>query len=230
MRSHAAQFQFGFGGPMGGNSTIVHKTSGQCVTLTGPPLTRAPAPPPWAPSPKNTPCPPLPAPGPPGPVPRGDRPCDIFASAGTPCVAAHSMVRALYAVFVGPLYLLQRKSDSGRTEIGPLAAGGYANASEHDAFCAGTDCEVVTIFDQSGKGNHLLSRHPGRHFAVDYGVNASAQPVVVGGHRVYGARFDEGMGYRNDHTAGLAVLEEPESMYAVMGGNHYNDVCCFDCK
>jgi hypothetical protein len=68
----------------------------------------------------------------------------------------------------------------------------------------------------------------GRHFPVDYGVNASAQPVVVGGHKVYGARFDEGMGYRNDHTTGLAVGEEPESIYAVMGGHHYNDVCCFD--
>ena len=53
---------------------------------------------------------------------------------------------------------------------------------------AGTDCEVLTIFDQTSKGNDLLSRHPGRHFPVDYGVNASAQPVVVGGHHVYGAK------------------------------------------
>ena len=41
----------------------------------------------------------------------------------------------------------------------------------------------------------------------------------------YGAWFDEGMGYRNDNTTGLAVGNEPESMYAVMGGNHYNDFC-----
>ena len=34
------------------------------------------------------------------------------------------------------------------------------------------------------------------------------------------------MGYRNDHTTGLALDDEPESIYAVMGGDHYNDVCC----
>ena len=34
-------------------------------------------------------------------------------------------------------------------------------------------------------------------------------------------------GYRNDHTSGF-VEDKPESMYAVMGGNHYNDICCFD--
>ena len=121
------------------------------------------------------------------------------------------MVRAMYAKSVAPLYLLQRKSDWGLREIGPLAAGGYANAAAQDEFCAGTECEVVTIFDQSGKGNHLLSGHPGRHLPVDVGVNATAQPVVVGGHRVYGARFDEGMGYRNDHT-GEAILLHPISL------------------
>ena len=49
------------------------------------------------------------------------------------------MVRALYAKFVAPLYLLQRKSDWGLREIGSLTAGGYANAVEQDTFCAGTD-------------------------------------------------------------------------------------------
>ena len=31
-------------------------------------------------------------------------PCDIFAAGGTPCVAAHSTVRALYGDYEGPLY------------------------------------------------------------------------------------------------------------------------------
>ena len=31
-------------------------------------------------------------------------PCDIYAAAGTPCVAAHSTTRALYAAYNGPLY------------------------------------------------------------------------------------------------------------------------------
>lgn len=31
-------------------------------------------------------------------------PCDIYAAAGTPCVAAHSTTRALYASYSGALY------------------------------------------------------------------------------------------------------------------------------
>ena len=30
-------------------------------------------------------------------------PCDIYAAAGTPCVAAHSTTRALFAAYNGPL-------------------------------------------------------------------------------------------------------------------------------
>eukprot|EP01084_Bolivina_argentea_P047550 87622_1 len=37
-------------------------------------------------------------------------PCDIFASGGTPCVAAHSTVRALFGDFNGPLYQIKRAS------------------------------------------------------------------------------------------------------------------------
>jgi hypothetical protein len=67
------------------------------------------------------------------------------------------MVRALYAKFAAPLYLLQRKSDWGRREIGPLTAGGYANAAEHDTFCAGTDCEVLTIYDQGATSRWTMA-------------------------------------------------------------------------
>uniref|UniRef100_UPI0027E16FF2 arabinofuranosidase catalytic domain-containing protein n=1 Tax=Streptomyces sp. HPF1205 TaxID=2873262 RepID=UPI0027E16FF2 len=39
-------------------------------------------------------------------------PCDIYASGGTPCVAAHSTTRALYAAYNGPLYQVRRSSDN----------------------------------------------------------------------------------------------------------------------
>ena len=40
-----------------------------------------------------------------------ERPCDIYAAGGTPCVAAHSVVRSLYAAYTGkPLYTLSRAS------------------------------------------------------------------------------------------------------------------------
>jgi hypothetical protein len=37
-------------------------------------------------------------------------PCDIFAKGGTPCVAAHSVVRAMFAAYDGPLYSVRRLS------------------------------------------------------------------------------------------------------------------------
>ena len=50
-------------------------------------------------------------------------PCDIYAAAGTPCVAAHSTTRALYAAYSGPLYQVRRASDNATTNISPLSAG-----------------------------------------------------------------------------------------------------------
>ena len=107
------------------------------------------------------------------------------------------MVRALYSAYDGPLYSVTRASDHTSKSIGLLSAGGFADAAAQDAFCAGTDCTVLTIFDQSPKGNHLRANHPGRHYPVDRGVNASAHPIMLSGHKVYGAWFDPGMGYRN---------------------------------
>src|SRR4051812_3851814 len=94
---------------------------------------------------------------------RGGRPqgpCDIYATAGTPCVAAHSSTRALYASYNGPLYQILRQSDGKKLDIGvvkPSAneAGGYADAAAQDAFCAGTYCWITTLYDQSGHGNHV---------------------------------------------------------------------------
>jgi len=42
---------------------------------------------------------------------RPEGPCDIYAAAGTPCVAAHSTTRALYASYDGPLYQIKRQPD-----------------------------------------------------------------------------------------------------------------------
>ena len=51
----------------------------------------------------------------------------------------------------------------------------------------------------------------------------------MGGHGVYGAYFEGGMGYRCDSRWGVASGNEPESMYMVTAGNHFNGGCCFDC-
>ena len=47
--------------------------------------------------------------GPNVPPPRPKGPCDIYAAASDPCVAAHSTTRALYASYNGPLYQVLRQ-------------------------------------------------------------------------------------------------------------------------
>src|SRR5438132_5222428 len=86
---------------------------------------------------------------------RPQGPCDLYAAGGTPCVAAHSTTRALYAAYNGPLYQVRRSSDNATVDIGVLEAGGYANAAAQDTFCSGMSCVITVIYDQSGRGNHL---------------------------------------------------------------------------
>ena len=161
------------------------------------------------------------------------QPCDIYAAGGTPCVAAHSTTRALYASYDGPLYQVRRSSDNATRDIGPLSPGGYADAAAQDAFCAGTGCLISVIYDQSGRGNHLTQAPPGGFpgpapGGYDNLADATAAPITVGGHKAYGVYVSPGVGYRNNNTSGIATGDEPEGMYAVFDGTHYNNGCCFD--
>ena len=230
----------------------------------------------------------------------GALPCDIFATHGTPCVAAHSVVRALYADYDGPLYQVVRTADGESVNVTTLGRGGYADVAAQESLCAaapepqqphaawpwapGPCCDVFRdqncpdncdkkspgacpsnpgcvgcadcgapsrqpalatcmmsrIFDQSAQGNHLhVTGHPdglgavakgGRLFAGAQatGTNASADPLRVDGHRVYSAYFEGGMGFRTNTTRGIPTGDEPETIYMVASGQHYNDHCCFD--
>jgi hypothetical protein len=156
-------------------------------------------------------------------------PCDLYESGSTPCVAAHSTVRALYGAYSGNLYQVKRASDSATQEIGVLTAGGFANATTQDTFCTGTTCTITIIYDQSPKGNHLTPAPAGGAVkTADKPVNANKSKLTVGGHSVYAAYFEGGMGYRNNKTSGIATGDQPESMYMVTNGKHYNSLCCFD--
>ncbi|MET9256420.1 alpha-L-arabinofuranosidase B [Streptomyces sp. NPDC003717] len=160
-------------------------------------------------------------------------PCDLYAGGGSPCVAAHSTTRALYASYNGPLYQLRRASDNATRDVGLLSAGGYVNAATQDAFCAGTSCVISAIYDQSGRGNHLTQAPPGGFNGPAPGgydnlADAAAAPVTVAGHKAYGVFVAPGTGYRNNRTNGVATGDNPEGMYAVFDGTHYNGGCCFD--
>ncbi len=169
---------------------------------------------------------------------RSQGPCDIYAAGGTPCVAAHSTTRALSASYNGPLYQVLRQSDGKTLDIGvvqPSAsdAGGYADATAQDAFCAHTLCLITTIYDQSGKGNHLYQAPPGTFKGpAKGGFNtlpiADMAPITISGHKAYGVFIMPGMGFRNNDATGIAINDEPEGIYYVIDGTHYDSGCCFD--
>src|SRR5215468_8662154 len=131
--------------------------------------------------------------------PRPKGPCDIYAAAGDPCVAAHSTTRALFVSYTGPLYKVLRQSDGTTLDIGivqPIASpvpdqGGYANAAAQDAFCANTVCWITTIYDQSPKHNDLIQAPRGGFSGPAMGgfnnlPIADMAPITIMGHKVYG--------------------------------------------
>jgi hypothetical protein len=176
-----------------------------------------------------------------GVPPRPQGPCDIYGVAGTPCVAAHSTTRALYASYNGPLYQVLRQSDGKTLDIGVVRpvtspvrnSGGYADAAAQDAFCAKTYCWITIIYDQSPKHNDLTQAPRGGFSGPALGgLNnlplVDSAPATIMGHKVYGVFIEPGMGLRQNAAKGTAVDDQAEGQYWVINGLHYNSGCCFD--
>lgn len=172
---------------------------------------------------------------------RPQGPCDIYAAAGAPCVAAHSTTRALYAGYNGPLYQLVRQSDGKTLDIGVVTSGqapagdtgGYADAAAQDMFCANTVCWIATLYDQSGHGNNLIQAPRGGFSGpVMGGYNnlplAGQAPVSIMGHKAYGVFITPGSGLRQNDAKDTAVDDQAEGQYWVIDGRHFNSGCCFD--
>jgi hypothetical protein len=171
-------------------------------------------------------------------------PCDLYAKGGTPCVAAHSMTRALYGAYAGPLYNVIKQPGNATKDIFVLSAGGVADAASHDAFCGSSVCVVQRIYDQSPMQNHIGIEHGAPNLGPprneqDLGVDFadSRSKTTLDGHPVYSALFKGdptqgahfvGQGYSNRTARGTAVDNEPQSMYAVFSGAHFSGGCCFD--
>ncbi|KAH7026654.1 alpha-L-arabinofuranosidase B [Microdochium trichocladiopsis] len=160
--------------------------------------------------------------------------CDIYASGGTPCVAAHSTTRALFSSYNGNLYQVKRSSDGKTANIGPKSAGGVANGAAQDSFCSGTTCLITIIYDQTSNANHLTQAPPGGAGAgpgaggYDNLSNAAQAPTTLGGQKAYGVYIAPGGGYRNNNAKGTAKGDAAQGLYAVLDGTHYNGGCCFD--
>ncbi|WMF04498.1 arabinofuranosidase catalytic domain-containing protein [Micromonospora robiginosa] len=212
---------FGFNGAATGSNPTPTSFALNGTTCTGgvstPPTT---TPPPTTPPPTT-------------PPPGSNGPCDIYAAGGTPCVAAHSTTRALFGAYTGRLYQVRRASDNTTRDINALSAGGPADSAVQDSFCANTSCLITVIYDQTTRGNHLTQAPPGGFSGPAPGgydnlADAKAAPTTVLGHRAYGVFVAPGTGYRDNTTNGIAKGDQPEGMYAIFDGTHYNGGCCFD--
>lgn len=171
---------------------------------------------------------------------RPQGPCDIYGDAGTPCVTAHSTVRALRAAYNGPLYQVKRQSDGRLLNIGIVPpssrdGGGYADAAAQDRFCVETLCVINRIYDQSGKGNDLMQAPPGPLYPGPAQGAFDAQPIadmapitIAGGHKAYSVYIMPGMGFRNNNARDLPINDEPAGIHVVVDGTHFSNGCCFN--
>ena len=218
-----ANTNFGFNGAWTGSNPVPTDFALNGTACTGsvssgtPTATSSPSTSP-SPTPSSTPT-----------QPPGQGPCDIYATGGTPCVAAHSTTRALYAAYNGPLYQVRRSSDNTTMNISPVSAGGLADSAAQDSFCSGTSCVITVIFDQSPRHNNLTQAPAGGAAGgPDNLAPATGAPTTLNGHKEYGVFVAPGTGYRDNAATGTATGDQPEGMYAIFDGTHFNGGCCFD--
>jgi hypothetical protein len=170
-----------------------------------------------------------------------DRPCDIYAAASNPCVAAYSMVRSLSKAYTGPLYQVRSGSSSQNTGTGGqvhdigMTADGYADVAAQDAVCNGTTCTVSLLYDHSGNGNNLPVAKKGRSDGGQYGAtddfesSATKGQVTAGGHKVYSLYMNEREGYRLQAVGkNLPRGTNPQGIYELADGTHVGTACCWD--
>jgi hypothetical protein len=153
------------------------------------------------------------------PVITSGLPCDIYAANGTPCVSAHSTVRALYGNYNGSLYQVQRSSDNAALNVGLLSPGGYVNVAPEDTFCSGTSCTYSIIYDQSPQHNDLTR--------VDGATPAQNLQLTIAGHNAYGIDIEPNTGFSNRDSTGMATGSQAQGIYMVTSSNNTNGGCCF---
>ncbi len=176
-------------------------------------------------------------------------PCDIYAAAGTPCVAAYGTARLLSSAYTGPLYQVRKggtmttdgtganmktgvRAGGTTMDIG-VVAGGFADSAAQDAFCGTDTCTFSIIYDQSGKANHLRVAPAGCFVdgsanLPDYESSAKQKSVTLNGHKVYALFTNAREGYRNNATTGMPMGNMPQGIYEVADATHAGTACCWD--
>ena len=168
-------------------------------------------------------------------------PGDIAKAAGTPMVAAHSMTRAMFAAYTGPLFKAQRASDSKEQDIGTVAGSGLVDTSALNTFCTGTSCQVSTLYDQSGNSNDMWKGDTAANAPMDNGeapklchlldiqywqmTDGTKIPIAVEPGQSGGL----GSCLRNrDKTKNMPTGASPITQYGIFHQQYLNGGCCFN--
>ena len=167
-------------------------------------------------------------------------PCDIYAAANMPCVAAYSMIRRLNSKYTGALYQVRNGSSSMNTGSGGTTKDigqtmdGFADTATQDAFCTST-CTVSLLYDQSGNGNNLPVAKKGLpaggaySASDDFESSATKGQMKVGGHKVYSLYMAAREGYRLQAVGkNMPRSTDPEGIYELADGTHSGTACCWD--
>jgi len=173
-------------------------------------------------------------------------PGDIAKAAGTPMVAAHSMTRAMFASYTGPLFKALRVSDKQEKDIGIVAATGLVDLSDLSTFCSATTCKVSTLYDQSGNGNDMWKGDTAANAPMDNGEAPKLCDLLdieywqmSDGTKVPLALehgYESGKSYKSpaqclrnrDKAKNMPKGATPETQYSVFHGKYANDNCCFN--
>ena len=154
-------------------------------------------------------------------------PCDIYASAGTPCVAAHSTVRALYGAYDGELYQVKRASDSTTKDIYLLSHRRVRRRGDARLVLRRTTARSPTSTTSPARATTSRRARGRGASGPDNQANATASQTTASGHRSTASTFRLAWAtgttrpeHRDRRPAGDGVL--------VFDGAHYNSGCCFD--
>ena len=173
-----------------------------------------------------------------------ERPCDIYAQANMPCVAAYSMVRALSKSYKGPLFQVRAGSSStnntmsgGTTKDILPGADGFVDTATVDAACGTGYCTVSVLYDHSGNGNDIKRAPKGSTAGGasgaedDYESIATNGQVTAGGHKVYSLYMNKHEGYRVQTGVkgkNVPTGSQPQGTYMIADGTRGGGACCFD--
>jgi hypothetical protein len=171
---------------------------------------------------------------------RSQGPCDIYSSAGTPCAAAYSTIRALAKAYAGPLYQVRSGSSSMNTGSGGttkdigMTADGFADTATQDSFCSGSTCTFSILYDQSGNGNNLKVAPAGTTSGGTYSAmpdfeSTANKSLTVSGHKVYSLYMNAREGYRLTAVGkGMPTGAKAQGIYELADGTHAGTACCWD--